>query len=109
MPEEHVRNVHQDDDGFESLNGNVSSDNDKVTGRAQRNRSREQVAREAKDRASWSEGSTSQQISLPSSKRSGLIHRASGLVVYACKVVHEQLINYSVKCDYEFSLHFVCY
>ncbi|XP_076294244.1 protein phtf-like [Lasioglossum baleicum] len=25
----YVRNVHQDDDGFESLNGNVSSDNDK--------------------------------------------------------------------------------
>lgn len=26
-----MKHVHQDDDGFESLNGNVSSDNDKST------------------------------------------------------------------------------
>jgi hypothetical protein len=74
MPEEHVPSVHQDDDGFESLNGNVSSDNDKVIGRAlvQRNRPRGEVARETKDRTSWSEDS--QQISLPS-KRSGLTYK----------------------------------
>jgi len=76
MPEEHVANIHQDDDGFESLNGNVSSDNDKVIGRAlvQRNRSQERVIRQIKDRTSWSEDSTNQQISLPS-KRSGLIYK----------------------------------
>jgi hypothetical protein len=76
MPEEHVANIHQDDDGFESLNGNVSSDNDKVIGRAlvQRNRSQEGVTRQTKDRTSWSEDSTSRQISLPS-KRSGLIYK----------------------------------
>ncbi|EZA58100.1 hypothetical protein DMN91_006406 [Ooceraea biroi] len=71
MPEEHAPSVHQDDDGFESLNGNVSSDNDKVVGRAlvQRNRSREEVeVRETKDRTSWSEDSTSQQIPLPSKR-----------------------------------------
>ncbi|XP_076231356.1 putative homeodomain transcription factor isoform X2 [Calliopsis andreniformis] len=32
-PDQNVKNVHQDDDGFESLNGNVSSDNDRgITG-----------------------------------------------------------------------------
>ncbi|XP_014471298.1 PREDICTED: putative homeodomain transcription factor [Dinoponera quadriceps] len=69
MPEEHVANIHQDDDGFESLNGNVSSDNDKVMGRAmvQRNRSRERIARQAENhnRMSWLEDGASQQIPLP--------------------------------------------
>ncbi|XP_050445564.1 protein phtf isoform X1 [Cataglyphis hispanica] len=67
IPEEHVANIHQDDDGFESLNGNVSSDNDKVIGRGmvQGNRSRQGVAQQNKDRMSWSEDSTSQQVSLP--------------------------------------------
>lgn len=76
MPEEHVANIHQDDDGFESLNGNVSSDNDKVIGRAmvQGNRSRQGVVRQNKDRMSWSEDSTSQQVSLPP-QRSGLSYK----------------------------------
>lgn len=78
MPEERVANIPQDDDGFESLNGNVSSDNDKVMGRAvvQRNRSREGIARrQTENRMSWLEDSSSQQtISLPS-KRSGLIYK----------------------------------
>ncbi|XP_020278731.1 putative homeodomain transcription factor [Pseudomyrmex gracilis] len=71
MAEEHVASIHQDDDGFESLNGNVSSDNDKVGGRiqVQRNRSRAGTTRQTKDRTSWSEDSASQQIS-PPSKRS---------------------------------------
>nr|XP_033332804.1 putative homeodomain transcription factor [Megalopta genalis]XP_033332805.1 putative homeodomain transcription factor [Megalopta genalis]XP_033332806.1 putative homeodomain transcription factor [Megalopta genalis] len=30
----YIRNIHQDDDGFESLNGNVSSDNDKGAAQA---------------------------------------------------------------------------
>ena len=33
-PDQTIKNVHQDDDGFESLNGNVSSDNDKGVARA---------------------------------------------------------------------------
>ncbi|XP_011630278.1 putative homeodomain transcription factor [Pogonomyrmex barbatus] len=67
IPEEHVANVHQDDDGFESLNGNVSSDNDKVVGRAlmQGNKSRLGAARQNKDHM-WSEDSTNQQISFAS-------------------------------------------
>lgn len=76
MAEEHVASIHQDDDGFESLNGNVSSDNDKVGGRiqVQRNRSRAVTTRQTKDRTSWSEDSASQQIS-PPSKRSGLLYK----------------------------------
>lgn len=71
--EDHVANIHQDDDGFESLNGNVSSDNDKVIGRAlvQGNKSRLGLA-QSKDHMSWSEDSTNQQIS---SKSSGLIYK----------------------------------
>lgn len=74
VSEEHVANIHQDDDGFESLNGNVSSDNDKVIGRAlvQRNKSRLGLAQQNKDHLSWSEDSTNQQIS---SKNSGLIYK----------------------------------
>lgn len=77
VPEEHVASIHQDDDGFESLNGNVSSDNDKVIGRAlmQGNRSRQGVARQTKDRASWSEDSTSQQVPPNPPKCSGLIYK----------------------------------
>lgn len=77
-PEEHVANVHQDDDGFESLNGNVSSDNDKVIGRAlvQRNKSQLGIAQQSKDNMSWSEDSSSQQIS---SKNSGLIYKSTRL------------------------------
>ncbi|KYM79292.1 Putative homeodomain transcription factor [Atta colombica] len=65
VPEEHVANIHQDDDGFESLNGNVSSDNDKGIGRAlvQENKSRLSLIQQSKDHMSWSEDSTSQQIS----------------------------------------------
>lgn len=75
MPEERVANIHQDDDGFESLNGNVSSDNDKIMGRAvmQRNRTREGIARQAENRM-WLEDSSSQQSSLPS-KHSGLTYK----------------------------------
>lgn len=71
VPEEHVANIHQDDDGFESLNGNVSSDNDKGIGRAlvQENKSRLSLIQQSKDHMSWSEDSTSQQIS---SKNSGI-------------------------------------
>jgi len=74
VPEEHVANIHQDDDGFESLNGNVSSDNDKGIGRAlvQENKSRLSLIQQSKDHMSWSEDSTSQQIS---SKNSGLIYK----------------------------------
>lgn len=75
MPEERVANIHQDDDGFESLNGNVSSDNDKVIGRGliQGNRTRQGIVRQNKNRT-WSEDSTSQQVSLPL-KHSGLIYK----------------------------------
>lgn len=71
-----MANIHQDDDGFESLNGNVSSDNDRVIGQGlmQGNRSRQRVMRQNKDRTSWSEDSTSQQVSLPL-KHSGLIYK----------------------------------
>lgn len=73
VPEEHVANIHQDDDGFESLNGNVSSDNDKGIGRAQvqENKSRLSLI-QSKDHMSWSEDSTSQQVS---SKNSGLSYK----------------------------------
>lgn len=78
LPEEHVANIHQDDDGFESLNGNVSSDNDRVMGRAmvQRNRSQERVARQAENHncMSWLEDGPSQQIPLPP-KHSGLTYK----------------------------------
>lgn len=101
MPEEHVANIHQDDDGFESLNGNVSSDNDKVIGRAlvQRNRLQEGVTRQIKDHTSWSEDSPSQQISLPS-KRSGLIYEYM-LVKIVCRqfiIIYELLfvIKYAI-------------
>lgn len=33
-PDQNIKNIHQDDDGFESLNGNVSSDNDRGLARA---------------------------------------------------------------------------
>lgn len=78
-PEEHVANIHQDDDGFESLNGNVSSDNDKAIGRAlmQGNRlARLGVAQQTKDRTSaWSEDSPSQQAPPNPPKCSGLIYK----------------------------------
>lgn len=69
-----VVNIHQDDDGFESLNGNVSSDNDKVIGRAlvQENKSQLGLAQQNKDHMSRSEDSSNQQIS---SKNSGLIYK----------------------------------
>lgn len=76
VPEELVANIHQDDDGFESLNGNVSSDNDRAVGRAltQGNKSRLGIAQRNKDHLSRSEDSTSQQIPFPS-KNSGLIYK----------------------------------
>lgn len=84
IPEERVANIHQDDDGFESLNGNVSSDNDRVMGRAivQRNRSRENVANQPKNhnRTSWLENDASQQVRLPT-KHSGLTYKYT-LVTY---------------------------
>lgn len=74
IAEERIVNIHQDDDGFESLNGNVSSDNDKVIGRAlmQRNKSRLSLAQQSKGHMSWSEDNTNQQIS---SKNSGLMYK----------------------------------
>lgn len=77
IPEERVANVHQDDDGFESLNGNVSSDNDKVISRGMvpRNRLRkEELVCHTNDRRLWLENNIGPQIS-PSSKQSGLIHK----------------------------------
>lgn len=71
VSEEHVANIHQDDDGFESLNGNVSSDNDKVIGAlVQGNKLRLGLSQQNKDHLS--EDSTNQQIS---SKNSGLIYK----------------------------------
>lgn len=72
VSEERVANIHQDDDGFESLNGNVSSDNDKVGALVQGNKLRLGLAQQNKDHLSWSEDSTNQQIS---SKNSGLIYK----------------------------------
>lgn len=68
VPEEHAANVHQDDDGFESLNGNVSSDNDKIIRRAtvRRNRPRDRAACQAVNCTPWSEDNASQQILIPS-------------------------------------------
>lgn len=46
LPEENLENpdiVHQDDDGFESLNGNVSSDNDKAVNRLLERRNKDEV------------------------------------------------------------------
>ncbi|KAK2580169.1 hypothetical protein KPH14_012440 [Odynerus spinipes] len=46
LPEENLENpdiVHQDDDGFESLNGNVSSDNDRAVNKLLERRNRDEV------------------------------------------------------------------
>ncbi|KAG7197610.1 hypothetical protein KM043_013394 [Ampulex compressa] len=58
-----VRNVHQDDDGFESLNGNVSSDNDKGTVRVttQKKEKVDGAPKDNKERVLWLEDSSSQQ------------------------------------------------
>ncbi|XP_043250245.1 protein phtf [Colletes gigas] len=64
-----IKNVHQDDDGFESLNGNVSSDNDKGIARATVEKFKQKKDIQHKNNEERNlriENSTSQQILLQS-------------------------------------------
>lgn len=68
-----MKHVHQDDDGFESLNGNVSSDNDKSTTQAtvEKLKQKRDLLKNNEERILWLEDSTNQQVLQP--KFSGLI------------------------------------
>ncbi|XP_053984269.1 protein phtf isoform X1 [Hylaeus volcanicus] len=64
---QNTKNVHLDDDGFESLNGNVSSDNDKGIARATTEKSKQKrdvLHKNNEDCNLRLEGSTTQQILL---------------------------------------------
>ncbi|XP_076626108.1 putative homeodomain transcription factor [Colletes latitarsis] len=66
---QNIKNVHQDDDGFESLNGNVSSDNDKGIARAtiEKFKQKKDVLHKNNEEHNLRiENSTSQQILLQS-------------------------------------------
>lgn len=70
-----MKNVHQDDDGFESLNGNVSSDNDKSAAQStveKFKQKRDALRKTNEDHVPWSEDSTNQPALLQP-KFSGLI------------------------------------
>ncbi|KAK1130231.1 hypothetical protein K0M31_018370 [Melipona bicolor] len=62
---QNMKNVHQDDDGFESLNGNVSSDNDKSAARTpvEKLKHKRELLKNNEERILWLEDSTSQQVS----------------------------------------------
>ncbi|XP_017790476.1 PREDICTED: putative homeodomain transcription factor [Habropoda laboriosa] len=66
VPDQNIKNVHQDDDGFESLNGNVSSDNDKSATRVtveKLKQKRDTLLKSNEERMLWLEDPTSQQTS----------------------------------------------
>ncbi|CAL7938645.1 unnamed protein product [Xylocopa violacea] len=68
VPDQNIKNVHQDDDGFESLNGNVSSDNDKSATRVtvdKLQQKRDGLLKHNEERVLWLEDSTSQQSLQP--------------------------------------------
>lgn len=73
VSDQNMKNVHQDDDGFESLNGNVSSDNDKSAARTpvEKLKHKRELLTNNEERILWLEDSTSQQVSQP--KFAGLI------------------------------------
>lgn len=72
VPDPNIKNIHQDDDGFESLNGNVSSDNDKSAARVpEKFKHKRELLKNNEERILWLEDSTSQQVL--QSKFSGLI------------------------------------
>ncbi|XP_034181176.2 putative homeodomain transcription factor [Osmia lignaria lignaria] len=61
VPDQNMKNVHQDDDGFESLNGNVSSDNDKSAAQTtveKFKQKRDALLKTNEDHVPWSEDST---------------------------------------------------
>ncbi|XP_050491403.1 protein phtf [Bombus huntii] len=63
VPDPNIKNIHQDDDGFESLNGNVSSDNDKSAARVpEKFKHRRELLKNNEERILWLEDSTSQQV-----------------------------------------------
>lgn len=68
IPAQNIKNVHLDDDGFESLNGNVSSDNDKSTARTavqkDKQKSDNTLRKKNEERDLWFEDSSSQNILL---------------------------------------------
>lgn len=72
VPDQNMKHVHQDDDGFESLNGNVSSDNDKSTTQAtvEKLKQKRDLLKNNEERILWLEDSTSQVLQ---QKFSGLI------------------------------------
>lgn len=60
--------MHQDDDGFESLNGNVSSDNDKTTARTavqKLKQKRDALLKNNEERILWLQESTNPQVVQP--------------------------------------------
>ncbi|XP_017761754.1 PREDICTED: putative homeodomain transcription factor [Eufriesea mexicana] len=68
VPDQNIKNVHQDDDGFESLNGNVSSDNDKSAVRATMEKlkqKRDGLPKNNEEQILWLEDSTNQQVLQP--------------------------------------------
>nr|XP_012150395.1 PREDICTED: putative homeodomain transcription factor isoform X3 [Megachile rotundata] len=67
VPDQNMKNVHQDDDGFESLNGNVSSDNDKSAARTtveKFKQKRDGLLKTNEDHILWPEDSTNQSALL---------------------------------------------
>ncbi|XP_006618550.1 putative homeodomain transcription factor isoform X1 [Apis dorsata] len=64
VPDQNMKHVHQDDDGFESLNGNVSSDNDKSTTQAtvEKLKQKRDLLKNNEERILWLEDSTSQVL-----------------------------------------------
>ncbi|XP_006618551.1 putative homeodomain transcription factor isoform X2 [Apis dorsata] len=64
IPDQNMKHVHQDDDGFESLNGNVSSDNDKSTTQAtvEKLKQKRDLLKNNEERILWLEDSTSQVL-----------------------------------------------
>ncbi|XP_024224594.1 putative homeodomain transcription factor isoform X2 [Bombus impatiens] len=63
VPDPNIKNIHQDDDGFESLNGNVSSDNDKSAARVpEKFKHKRELLKNNEERILWLEDSTSQQV-----------------------------------------------
>ncbi|CAK9823743.1 Protein phtf [Anthophora retusa] len=66
--DQNIKNVHQDDDGFESLNGNVSSDNDKSAARVtveKLKQKRDTLLKNNEECMLWLEDPASQQTLQP--------------------------------------------
>ncbi|PBC34747.1 Putative homeodomain transcription factor [Apis cerana cerana] len=75
VPDQNMKHVHQDDDGFESLNGNVSSDNDKSTTQAtvEKLKQKRDLLKNNEERILWLEDSTNQQVLQPKFSASELL------------------------------------